>query len=576
MKAALIPINPGMSFNKTKTLRLPRLTYGHLPFWLAMTLLLAWDLNIHFRIFEILGSATLAGSDPPAHFTSGVLVSDYLRTGLWTNPMAFAESFYVRYPKVAIGHWPPVYYAVQALWYAIFPASVTSARLLSAAIALTVALVAGRRIGTRVGWLPAFGAALTFLALPIVQHSAFDVMSDLLTSLFVLLAILAFSDLMDSANRRGEGLLFLTWSILAILSKGTAIALAPFVILAPLLSGRSGCYRAVWYWGGGLVLALAASLFFLGMKLAHLGYPVDPVRLLSNFFRGHFGFSRLQAPILALSQLAPAWLLVLGLAGWLDAIWCRWKGADQSPGTTDALVAGALIVSQLVFFWILPLTNETRAYLPSLAPLLLLMARALRRLLVLVPERVSWLVPWALTLLVIFSTPPLMINRVDGYEAAARAVPYPKEGTLLLVASDPVGEGAIIVERLVNDAGRAGVVMRASALLAESNWMGTHSRPLIRNEAELTALLKSMPVNYVLLDESAPPAAERTLLNEAVKAHPESFQLLGRFPIADSWGLRKGDVTVYENLEARGRHADVVRVRLGLDRGGRVLEYHWR
>lgn len=130
------------------------------------------------------------------------MVYDYFRTALGSNPLNFAESFYVRYPKVAIGHWPPGYYAVQAVWYGLFGASVWTARTLSAAIAATVAVVLFRRLRPECGGRLAFAAALAFLAIPWVQRTAWEVMSDLLTGLFVFLAILAFSDLLDAKSPR--------------------------------------------------------------------------------------------------------------------------------------------------------------------------------------------------------------------------------------------------------------------------------------------------------------------------------------------------------------------------------------
>ena len=38
------------------------------------------------------------------------MVHDYLERGLPGDPRAFAEQYYIHYPKVGIGQWPPVYY----------------------------------------------------------------------------------------------------------------------------------------------------------------------------------------------------------------------------------------------------------------------------------------------------------------------------------------------------------------------------------------------------------------------------------------------------------------------------------
>ena len=35
--------------------------------------------------------------------------------------MAFAENYYLHYPEVAMGHWPPGFYLLQAVWTLLFP-----------------------------------------------------------------------------------------------------------------------------------------------------------------------------------------------------------------------------------------------------------------------------------------------------------------------------------------------------------------------------------------------------------------------------------------------------------------------
>ena len=66
-------------------------------------------LSLHLQHARLLSDASLVASDPPARFISGVMAYDYPRTAFGSDPLAFAQSYYVRYPKVANGHWPPFY-----------------------------------------------------------------------------------------------------------------------------------------------------------------------------------------------------------------------------------------------------------------------------------------------------------------------------------------------------------------------------------------------------------------------------------------------------------------------------------
>ena len=69
--------------------------------------------------------------------------------------MAFAEGYYLHYPKVALGHWPPVFYMVQAIWMLLLPPSRATAMLLMALVTTTTATMlyytARRSLGSVAG-----------------------------------------------------------------------------------------------------------------------------------------------------------------------------------------------------------------------------------------------------------------------------------------------------------------------------------------------------------------------------------------------------------------------------------------
>src|SRR5579872_778529 len=71
--------------------------------------------------------------DEAAHFVTSLMLTDYLRH--LGNPIAFAKSYYVHLPRVAIGHWPPFFEMLQALAFAIFGGTNQVAMALQAVIA---------------------------------------------------------------------------------------------------------------------------------------------------------------------------------------------------------------------------------------------------------------------------------------------------------------------------------------------------------------------------------------------------------------------------------------------------------
>ena len=100
--------------------------------FLAEALLLQW-----------LGGAYASGfgghPDEAAHFVSSVMVHDFLVHPGAGQPMAFAQQFYLHYPKVAIGNWPPLLHGVLAVWYLLFGVSRASALVLMAVFAAATA-----------------------------------------------------------------------------------------------------------------------------------------------------------------------------------------------------------------------------------------------------------------------------------------------------------------------------------------------------------------------------------------------------------------------------------------------------
>ena len=540
-------------------------------------LLLTFAVALLLRDGWILSQGSLTGSDPPAHFVSGVMVSDYLHHAFGTNPMDFAESFYVRYPKVAIGHWPPGYYLLQAGWYSLFGAHVLSARLLSASMAALLALTLVHSLRRAYGYAIALGSAAVLLALPLLQQVAWAVMSDLLTGLFVWFALRALAAMLDCArgwrSQWRTAARLVLWSVLALLSKGTAWALLPWLLLTPLAARRTFVYFDGAYWAAVALILVLGAPFYLLVRASATGYPVDLTHLVSG---GVSWLERL-TPLAPLPGLAPAVVLVLAALGALDAAHCRWwrRDSDANAGTTLALAAAVWIAAQSAFFFVLPLTPEPRAWLPSVAPLLVLSARGLgclRDALLVHSRHAVHIVPLAIAA-ALLGIRPMPQNPIDGYRAAADAIPYPPLGALTLVSSDPSGEGAFIVERLIRDPAHAGVVLRGDPMLSASNWSGTVSKPLFDNAEAVRSHLVGLQVEYVVIDGSADNSRERQLLRAAVEGDSAVFHPLGHFAVSDRMHGRLGDIAVYHNPHA-GR-ATEVRVHLGLERGRRALVYRW-
>ncbi|MGZ8245105.1 hypothetical protein [Methylomagnum sp.] len=116
----------------------------------------------------------------------------------------------------------------------------------------------------------------------------------------------------------------------------------------------------------------------------------------------------------------------------------------------------------------------------------------------------------------------------------------------------PADEGAFIVERLMGDHRRAGVVLRAGQWLAESDWMGGRHRLLFENAEQVRQAIKALPVRHIVIDGSAALRPDQRLLQEAVTGDPADFRLVGRFPISESPGPGRG-TSRFMNTRRRAR-----------------------
>jgi len=109
-------------------------------------------------------SAGFSGADEPSHFLNGYFISSYLQHHFGTNPMAFATDFYIHYPKISIGQWPPAYYGLLSLRLAV--AAVLGAVLVVPWYLLTAKIAAdGFNYQAGIGYaMKALAANTVFLA----------------------------------------------------------------------------------------------------------------------------------------------------------------------------------------------------------------------------------------------------------------------------------------------------------------------------------------------------------------------------------------------------------------------------
>ena len=167
----------------------------------ALWVLLAAAIGLQTQAGLALLPADLLSADPPAHFTTGVMLHDFLKQWGTQPPLPFAECFYIQYPKVAFGHWPPLSIHPGGRLVLRFRGDGSWRR---AGFARALQPGARRRFISAAGPTGDAGTAMAasalFLAYPVVRHQAWNIMSDLLLTGLTFLAVCSLADYLIRKN----------------------------------------------------------------------------------------------------------------------------------------------------------------------------------------------------------------------------------------------------------------------------------------------------------------------------------------------------------------------------------------
>jgi len=532
--------------------------------WFSVLAVFAVCLSVcGFQIYRHAYSSNFADHpDESAHFVSGVCVLDYFRTALGTNPIHFVESYYVRYPKVALGHWPPMFYIVQAIWYGLLGPSAFQAILLAGAIAAITGCALFLRLKRLYGYVVASLTTAIFLWLPLVRASELTIMSDMAGSLFILLSVFAFCDA-GILNKQRYWLVTGWWTVIAVLTKESALILVAIIPIAlvclygksllafkrlrlALPAGAAALLVLFLLYGAGGILGIRGVPVVLSLSKAWHTLP-----LLSAFF----------------SNASPAMFLI---AAYAIFAWARAGASSGSDRGLHVLVAVIWLAGTLASQPFFRGAFEPRYLLPAYLPATLLVAEGLSRLQQNIRHfgspAIAVLAIVSLTVIALASTPQFKMRQRIGYAEVAAAIPNESQGSVVLISADARGEGAMVAELLIADVDRKDVILRGTKMLSNSDWMGRDYTLLVKSPASMLQFLNTTPVNYVVVDMNGfiqdATRPHQRLLEETIRDHAEQFRLISDLPLYFDGHRRNHAVQVYENLAARGRRAQTIVIKM--------------
>jgi hypothetical protein len=467
----------------------------------------------------------LSGPDEPSHFLNSYLIWSYVHGALGQNPIAYAQEFYFHYPKISIGHWPPLYYALLSGIFFLLPHDPIFPFVVNILITIFPAVLIIGLMRQIAGPEWAFLGALWFVMVPINLEGISSLMLDHAVAVLALLGAITWSRYTERPR--------LLWALLygaitgaAILVKGNGWLLGVFPLAHMTLSGRWRLLlKPATYAGALLALSLALPWYYFTYKISAEGFNYDwGLSFIALALR--FYASALYANVGAFGLLA-------AVGGAVAAIVQR----EQSELRNIAILCVSLIVSTVVFHAIVPVALQDRYMAPTIPPLIMLgtigISFAIRRFVQRAAKRVATLVALALLLVPGATFLSTTQGKIDLRMAdVAESVLGAYEGRIIVIDGDSSAEGALAAEIAIREREPRTYVVRASMLLATSDFMGHRYELKGHSAEEVLDALEALGASVVVVasGEGVGKWPHSALLLKALE-HPASpYHLAKVFP----------------------------------------------
>lgn len=464
----------------------------------------------------------LSGSDEGAHFLNSYLVWSYLTEGIGQNPLTYSKDFYVHYPKISIGHWPPLYYIFLASLFFVFPKAPFPLMVVNLVVGALPSLLVARIVRQVLGLPWAMLAAITYVLIPISLNNTVHLMLDQALAGLCLLAAVIWSNYTKEPNlRRGLAYALITAAAILVKGNGWVLGLFPFFHIA--FTGR---WRVFLNWQTYAAGAFALSIVGVWTVLTY--------RISSDGFNYEWGINYF---ILAIStflsslysNLGPIGLIAV-IAGIFGSIFSKDQPELREIGRTGL----ALIVATLLFHSIVPVDLDQRYMSSAIPPLAIFMSIGVwistRRLTLAVGR--AWLVlPAAIAvfcipgLLFLNNQPARFDMRMD---LVATQIAEQPGGMVAVIDGNPGAEGAFTAEVALRDPNHQSYVVRSSKLLAKSDFMGKRYALRVDTPEAVLGLLDDISSGAVVIVEGPfikPRFAHSDLLMSALRLPTSPFRL---------------------------------------------------
>lgn len=464
--------------------------------------------------------------DASGHYITGMLVKSYFLEDFGSNPFIFIADFHEKYPFVGIGLWPPFFHLVEGIWMVLFSASRTSILLFDAFIVGLSATILFHYSMRALNRIQAFLAGLTLCLTYqfLVPHELLSI--DLFTAMLIFAAMMGFSDFLERPSM-SRALFAGTMTVIALLSKGTAVALALAFPVAILLNRRLNLAKTLAFWViPGFVAVVAGPWYILTSSYSSQG------------FRYQWGIDYFIEAVPVYSGYIFLNLGVVTLFFVGAGIWTIFRTRDSNKLLTYWYSLIALTMGVFLFQVIMPVAHQDRYIAALYFPMIIIAFKGIGYSFAkfdnLKPYLMAGLAANALLISITYAKP-----FAEGTSAIIPELEktLPHNGTAILLSASPEIEGELASEILMNLSEQKLLntfLVRGVKLLGGGGYNTHDYVPRFDTVEQVKMTIRETNVSFIVHEDSerAEILKHNRQVADLVLLYPEVFEIISEIEIS--------------------------------------------
>ena len=215
-------------------------------------------------------------TDAARHAMNGAFIYDLIRTGNLLHPIAYGKAYYSRLPALSVPFHPPLFPAIEAVFFAVFGVKLFTARLVVALCVAASAILLYRLVLATLG-RPILAACVTVSSLSLwtSQYVARDVMLEYPALVFTLAALYCARDIRESYSLR-RAIPFALFAAAALWTKQHTVFLGAVPFFEAAMARRWRRFLELPLWISSALYGIAVLAIIWFSRLFH-GTGIDQI-----------------------------------------------------------------------------------------------------------------------------------------------------------------------------------------------------------------------------------------------------------------------------------------------------------